>query len=175
MLDIETIGNQPDSAIIQIAAVYFDPNTGDTGSEFNGLVKSGPGRIERGTVLWWMQQPGGADLAAKIDKQGGDLGPIREEFGRFMRVCGCPEVPVYAHGAPFDFPILRNAYASVGQKAPWGYRDELCTRSYYRELGQLPEVSLPAGYVKHDAVSDCKLQIAQLVEARRRLGLVRAA
>jgi hypothetical protein len=173
MLDLETLSSQADAAIIQIAAVTFDLNTGHTGSTFDGLVKHGPGRVERGTFLWWMQQPGGAELAARVEKDGGELGPILEEFTSFLKVHGCPGVALYAHGAPFDFPVIRNAYAGCGLKQPWGYRDELCTRAYYRELGYVPEVPLPEGYVKHDALSDCKLQIAQLVEARRLLGMVK--
>lgn len=61
MIDIETLGNKPNSAILQIAAVSFDPTSGEMGNEFSVNIspksceKLGM-KIQASTVEWWMQQ-----------------------------------------------------------------------------------------------------------------------
>lgn len=185
MVDTETLATATDAAITQIAAVVFDLDTGDLlespgGSPgavgaFNVYVKTGFGVVQRSTALWWMQQRHGADFAKRVEIEGVDL---REALSRFSGWLSEPSrrgLPLYAHGAPFDFPVLRTSFEACEMVPPWSYRDELCCRAFYRELpgGRPPAVSEPAGFAKHDALSDCLLQIAQLVHARRLLGLVR--
>lgn len=181
MADTATLATATDAAITQIAAVVFDINTGviqpDT---FNVFVKTGFGVVQRSTALWWMQQRHGADFAKKVEAEGVDL---REALMRFTgwvaaaRTTPPPYLPLYAHGAPFDFPVLRASFEACEMVPPWSYRDELCTRAFYRELpgGKPPTVPDPPGYAQHDALSDCRKQAAQLVEARRLLGLVPGA
>ena len=59
MLDLETMGNTSDSAIIAIGACYFDPKTGKIEGEFykeislESAVKYG-GKVDPSTVVWWM-------------------------------------------------------------------------------------------------------------------------
>lgn len=174
MVDVETLASVTSAAITQIAAVVFDLDTGELGSDFDIFVKSGSGTVSRSTALWWMQQPSAAEFAAKVEARGIDLRDALLTFAGFVAAQG-KGVPMFAHGAPFDFPVLRSAYEACNQSAPWSYRQELCTRAFYREVGAVPEVAKPAGFVAHDALSDCKLQVAQLVEARRQLGLVKSA
>ena len=61
MIDIETLGRTSNAVIVQIAAVAFDPMTGETDGEFcinldpvdcqkNGLT------IDAETVLFWLKQ-----------------------------------------------------------------------------------------------------------------------
>lgn len=171
MLDLETLSSASDAAITQIAAVVFDLDTGELGVDFDVLVKSGPGRVDRGTALWWMQQKGAAEFAARVEKEGIELGEALQLLAGFVTAQG-KGVPLFAHGATFDFPVVASAAAACGLEMPWSFRDQNCCRPFYRELGRVPEVPPPAGYVKHDALSDCKMQVAQLVEARRRLGLI---
>ncbi|EAZ1146628.1 3'-5' exoribonuclease, partial [Salmonella enterica] len=35
MVDLETMGNGPYAPVISIGAVFFDPNTGETGEDFS--------------------------------------------------------------------------------------------------------------------------------------------
>lgn len=170
MVDIETLASGSSAAITQIAAVVFDLDTGVCAADFDILVKTGFGTLTRETALWWMRQPAANDFATRVESKGVDLREALLMFSGF--VTANKGLPLFAHGAPFDFPVLRTSYEAIEMAPPWGYRDELCCRGYYRELGGVPEVPLPEGYVKHDALSDCKLQVAQLVEARRQLGLV---
>ena len=61
MLDLETMGTGPDAAIIAIAAVEFDRETGKLGREFYEVVDlasamAAGSTVEASTILWWMQQ-----------------------------------------------------------------------------------------------------------------------
>lgn len=188
MVDTETLNTATDAAITQIAAVVFDLDTGlievapdgPGGSPgapdlFNAYVKNGFGTINRSTVMWWMGQKHGAEFANRIERLGVGLREALHHFGGWLSENGRAGLPLYAHGAPFDFPVLRSSFEACELVPPWSYRDELCCRAFYKELpgGRPPAVAEPAGYAKHDALSDCLLQIAQLVEARRLLGLVK--
>ncbi len=41
MIDLETMGKDPDAPIISIGAIFFDPQTGDMGPEFSKTYRSG--------------------------------------------------------------------------------------------------------------------------------------
>ncbi|EOJ4176574.1 3'-5' exoribonuclease, partial [Escherichia coli] len=38
MIDLETMGKNPDAPIISIGAIFFDPQTGDMGPEFSKTI-----------------------------------------------------------------------------------------------------------------------------------------
>src|SRR5690606_26070543 len=98
MLDLETLSSAPDAAITQIAAVVFNLDTGEIGPDFDVLVKSGPGRVERSTALWWMQQKGASEFAARVEKEGIELGEALQLFAGFVTMQG-KGTPLFAHGA----------------------------------------------------------------------------
>lgn len=61
MLDLETMGQGPDAAIVAIGAVSFDLEAGKLGSEFYTVVDltssvEAGGKMDPSTVLWWLQQ-----------------------------------------------------------------------------------------------------------------------
>ncbi|WP_414669201.1 3'-5' exoribonuclease domain-containing protein, partial [Escherichia coli] len=55
MIDLETMGKNPDAPIISIGAIFFDPQTGDMGPEFSKTIdlETAGGVIDRGTIKWW--------------------------------------------------------------------------------------------------------------------------
>ncbi|EFN5053554.1 3'-5' exoribonuclease, partial [Escherichia coli] len=58
MLDLETMGKNPDAPIISIGAIFFDPQTGDMGPEFSKTIdlETAGGVIDRDTIKWWLKQ-----------------------------------------------------------------------------------------------------------------------
>ncbi|HAM7740379.1 TPA: exonuclease, partial [Escherichia coli] len=52
MIDLETMGKNPDAPIISIGAIFFDPQTGDMGPEFSKTIdlETAGGVIDRGTI-----------------------------------------------------------------------------------------------------------------------------
>ncbi|NGI10233.1 exonuclease, partial [Escherichia coli] len=57
MLDLETMGKNPDAPIISIGAIFFDPQTGDMGPEFSKTIdlETAGGVIDRDTIKWWLK------------------------------------------------------------------------------------------------------------------------
>ncbi|HBP9762248.1 TPA: 3'-5' exoribonuclease, partial [Escherichia coli] len=56
MIDLETMGKNPDAPIISIGAIFFDPQTGEMGPEFSKTIdlETAGGVIDRDTIKWWL-------------------------------------------------------------------------------------------------------------------------
>ncbi len=164
MVDLETLDGGDSANIIQLGAVLFDPETGEVLSEFNQFVKDDSRDIDLSTVLWWMQQPLAASLAARVDADGVSIGKALVNLTEGLRGLkfGC----VWALPAAYDLPILKHAFKQCGLQPPWHYRQERCARTVIAESGI---TRTPAGSNTHDAVFDCKVQIADLIRARAAL------
>jgi hypothetical protein len=171
MFDLETLGKRTDAAITQISAAWFDPETGEIGGTFDGLIRNSGGTVDIDTVAWWLQQAHAPVLGAKLSdpSQAGDEAAVLAEFCAFVRVHGEP-ARVWAHGGTgFDFPILRSALDRHDLATPWGYRAPRDTRSLYDLApGGCPSVPVDETR-KHDAAYDCEVQVAQVCGALRAL------
>lgn len=160
MVDLETLGLEPAGVILSIGAVKFDPNSyGAPSSSFHIFVDPVDAqrvgmRIDASTVAWWLRQdePARKSLTRGL-KTAVDLPTA---LGVFSDWYNDAPGPIWGNGASFDLAILKTAYAAIGDKAPWGYRDERC----FRTLKNLaPEVAPPenAG-IAHDALDDARYQ-----------------
>ncbi|EFV7194683.1 exonuclease, partial [Shigella flexneri] len=58
MIDLETMGKNPDAPIISIGAIFFDPQTGDMGPEFSKTIdlETAGGVIDRDVIKRWLKQ-----------------------------------------------------------------------------------------------------------------------
>ncbi|HIH3247349.1 TPA: 3'-5' exoribonuclease domain-containing protein, partial [Escherichia coli] len=70
MIDLETMGKNPDAPIISIGAIFFDPQTGDMGPEFSKTIdlETAGGVIDRNTIKWWLKQSREAQSAIMTDE-----------------------------------------------------------------------------------------------------------
>ena len=176
MLDLETMGNKSNSAIISIGAVQFDIESGETGEEFYrrvdlqssldiGLVINGS------TIYWWLTQ---GNSAREEVAQGGDhithvLTDLTEWFNNYC-VNG---FKLWGNGARFDIGILEDAYVKMGYtEMPWGFRDERDLRTlvafapYIKD--KVVENNKGKGFLHHP-IRDCKLQIMYTSEIWRKI------
>lgn len=168
-LDLETMGNGPDAAIIAIGAVEFSLETGLLGQEFYEVVDlessvAAGGTITPSTVLWWMQQ---SDEARKVfERKGEQISLTLDHFtGWIYWLNGVRNVCLWGNGAAFDNVILRSAYERLGLKAPWNFWDDRC----FRTIKALhPEVEFVKSGVVHNALDDAKNQARYLIEVLRR-------
>jgi len=160
MVDLETLGNGPQSVIIAIGAVEFDPDVGAVSRMFEyridpqSCIDAGL-KMDASTVMWWMQQ---SDEARSVFKS--DLGPLVDALEDFAE--WYPKgAPLWGNGATFDNVILANAYKSVKLKQPWKYTDDRC----YRTLKNLlPHINQEAVGVKHNAVDDARYQALHAIK-----------
>jgi hypothetical protein len=158
MLDIETMGSESYSAIVSIAAVEFDIETGETGQTFkqniflDSCLKAGL-NVDGNTIMWWMSQSDEARNSL-VGIGISNLESALKSFSEFFHWDYC----VWGNSARFDCGILQNAYNKVGKKIPWDFRKERCVRTLVSFNPEL-KASIERDGVAHDALDDCLYQI----------------
>ncbi|EKB6284096.1 3'-5' exoribonuclease [Escherichia coli] len=130
MIDLETMGKNPDAPIASIGAVFFDPQTGEQGPEFSKIIDMGTcgGTVDISTIEWWLQRSGEARAAILADRIPLDDALLQlrefidENSGEFF-------VQVWGNGANFDNVILRRSYERQGIPCPWRYTNDRDVRT----------------------------------------------
>lgn len=160
MLDLETLGTAPGSAILSVGAVALDPETGELGPQFHEKVKLASATaagltVDADTIVWWMGQSEEARRAVFFDPQTLPLYDVLQMFSNWLSRLDQDEVRVWGNGAAFDNVLLREAYAKLGLPAPWKHWNDRC----YRTLKNLrPDVKLTRLGTHHDALDDAVSQ-----------------
>ncbi|MEC5312305.1 exonuclease, partial [Escherichia coli] len=162
MIDLETMGKNPDSPIISIGAIFFDPQTGDMGPEFSKTIdlETAGGVIDRDTIKWWLKQSREAQSAIMTDEIPLDDALLQlrefidENSGEFF-------VQVWGNGANFDNTILRRSYERQGIPCPWRYYNDRDVRTIV-ELGKAIDfdarTAIPFEGERHNALDDARYQ-----------------
>lgn len=165
MLDIETIGVRPTSAIVQIGACYFDRETGQIGETFT--VNIDPmDRHECGfttddsTIDWWKDQSKEAREA--VFSNGVTYREALDKFADFLQ----RGEYMWSH-ATFDAPIVCNAFVTLGIKLPIHYRGMRDIRTLI-DLADHHTGKVRGG-IHHNALDDCRFQVGYVVEAINKL------
>lgn len=168
MVDLETMGTAPGSAIVSIGAVAFDPAAGTLGEEFYRTIdliscqRAGL-TIDPATVQWWMRQSDEAraqlfrpDAERLADALGWFASWFRRQRGKY----------IWGHGANFDEPLLSWAMRAAHVVVPWEYWDARCTRTLFALTGEKPD---RAKGVHHNALDDAKAQAEAAIRAYKKL------
>ncbi|WP_000630528.1 3'-5' exonuclease, partial [Escherichia coli] len=162
MIDLETMGKNPDAPIISIGAIFFDPQTGDMGPEFSKTIDldTAGGVIDRDTMKWWLKQSREAQSAIMTDEIPLDDALLQlrefidENSGEFF-------VHVWGNGANFDNTILRRSYERQGSPCPWRYYNDRDVRTIV-ELGKAIDfdarTAIPFEGERHNALDDARYQ-----------------
>ncbi|EKJ4636737.1 3'-5' exoribonuclease [Escherichia coli] len=162
MIDLETMGKNPDAPIISIGAIFFDPQTGDMGPEFSKTVdlETAGGVIDRDAIKWWLKQSREAQSAIMTDEIPLDDALLQlrefidENSGEFF-------VQVWGNGANFDNVILRRSYERQGIPCPWRYCNDRDVRTIV-ELGKAIDfdarTAIPFEGERHNALDDARYQ-----------------
>lgn len=163
MLDLETFGNKPGSAIVSIGAVQFDINTGKLGKEFYVNVNPSSslyygGTVDGSTLMWWMDQ---SDESRKALMKGQvPLKLALEKFTEFYKSCG-KGIRVWGNGSVFDNVILSSAYNATMMRKPWPYNADCDMRTIVAVGGGILGVKI-TDYkrvgIHHNALDDAKFQ-----------------
>ncbi|EKY6236981.1 3'-5' exoribonuclease [Escherichia coli] len=130
MIDLETMGKNPDAPIASIGAVFFDPQTGETGPEFSKIIDMDTcgGTVDISTIKWWLKQSREAQSAILTDEIPLDDALLQfrefidENSGEFF-------VQVWGNGANFDNVILRRSYERQEIPCPWCYTNDRDVRT----------------------------------------------
>lgn len=165
MLDLETMGNGPNAAIIAIGAVFFDYENEQLGESFYETISlqssvNGGGEIDASTVIWWLQQTDSARKAVTTGQE--PMQFVLELFSEWIAKNQDGEpVKMWGNGAAFDNVILALAYNRHHIPQPWHYQNDRC----YRTLKALfPQIEYKQTGTKHIAIDDAINQAAHLIE-----------
>lgn len=182
MLDLETMGNGNNAAVVAIGACEFDPHGEDVSilatSRFyqqislESAVTAGM-QMDPSTVLWWLKQ---SDAARKSTFEGENIVPIGIACHQFAQWVAAVErnpkdIRVWGNGATFDNIIIRSAFKAVGLPLPWEFRGDRC----YRTIADLlPKARQPA-YVRsgtaHNALDDAVTQALYLQQCYKAMAI----
>ncbi|WP_447863618.1 3'-5' exoribonuclease domain-containing protein [Kluyvera sichuanensis] len=168
MVDLETMGKKSNAPIVSIGAVFFNPNTGNTGAEFYTAVSLESAMLhggvpDAGTIIWWLKQsPEARSAIAMADTM--TLINALELFSDFIseNSDAGSDVQVWGNGASFDNVILRSSYDRANIECPWKFRNDRDVRTM-TELGKAiginPRYDIPFDGDMHNALSDARHQV----------------
>ena len=190
MIDSETLGLEPNNAIVQLALTPFSPigmglfttsfrkHTGLSLVLKINLKVEGQGRdIDEGTLKWWH------------DKNKANIHLLTEgkatipDMIRLVNMLLYKESHVWANSPTFDIALLKscyNQYKEVAGSWPVHFRNEWDVRTCSKMAGLSHKFLQPiydqsnlywgtSEGQSHDALIDCFTQVYQVQEAYRRL------
>jgi len=160
MVDLETMGNGPNAAIVQIGACYFSLSNGTIGKTFlvnvnlESVMANGA-LVDASTILWWLGQSKeaqnsilGIEEFQNVETKDEDA--ALKEFNEFV----APAKHIWSH-ATFDFVILMNAMRRLNIRTTFNYKSERDIRTL---VGLLPKgvdlTQIERTGLRHNALAD---------------------
>jgi Fe-S cluster biosynthesis and repair protein YggX len=170
MLDIETLGTLPETVILTIGAVKFDPYTLTVPT--HGLYikpdvdeQIAKGRhVDEATLQWWMNQAEDVREEALSMDDRISVEQMYKELNKFL----VGATNVWAQGPVFDMVILGNIYRQYGWPTPWQYWQVRDSRTLFGVHGD-PREKNKAGL--HNALEDCVSQAQAVQQVYKKLGI----
>lgn len=172
MIDLETWGTLPGSALRSIGAVTFSPY-GDRHTEQTFYANIDRASCENAglsvndeTVKWWSSQ----SLASqsRLEDNCRPLRDVVHEFAKWWQSVG--GTYVWSNGANFDEVLWRVAAERVNHGTPWKYWNVRDTRTCWH-LARLNPKAVPFEGVQHDAIADARHQAKCVTQAYSMLGI----
>ncbi|WED23489.1 3'-5' exoribonuclease [Vibrio sp. JC009] len=167
MLDLETMGNGSNAAIVSIGAVVFNPFTGELGADFEEVVNLNSSAyysdIDASTVTWWLTQSEEARAIFQRDTKKSSLKDALLELNQWFADLGeSKEIQVWGNGSGFDNVILNNAFKAVRIRphiSHWNDRDVRTIVEMGRSILTIdPKTTLTREGTHHSALDDAMFQ-----------------
>lgn len=163
MIDIETLGLDYNSVVIQIAAVKFDWDGSiieifDRKLNHKEQLEKGC-TVNQSTVDWWKKQ--NTEILKDILEKAEPTENVLRDFCSFIS-----KRDIIWSSANFDIPILTHILSKYGMQTPWYYWDckDVRTLSWMANIN--PKLDYAYSKEKtHNAVDDCKFQIKYCCDA----------
>ncbi|MHA0989012.1 3'-5' exonuclease [Enterobacter ludwigii] len=179
MVDIEAFGKKADSPVVSIGAAFFDPSTGNTGSEFYKVISlesamASGGVPDASTIIFWLK----ASPEARSELVMDDAIPLDDallqlnEFIAENAANGAESVQVWGNGATYDNVLLEASYDRTGIPCPWKFwnnRDVRTIVELGKAIGCKPRYEIPFEGEPHKAISDALHQVKYVSAIWQRL------
>lgn len=181
MLDVETLGVDPDCVVLSIGIVFFnlvDEDDYETLDDFNRsfyVALNTQDQIDNGrsvtfsTIKWWKEQNVQAQAVFKeceeVERRSlsnaAILGNINSQFG------DCKDICLWGNGSGFDNPIFNSLLKTYGLDNPFRFWNDNDLRTLKRMAGA-PKLDIVRG-TYHNALEDAKYQVLAAQEYHRRV------
>lgn len=176
MIDLETMGNSADAAILSIGACAMSAELGIGSAIYRPVslassIAAG-GVVDASTVLWWAGQGDKARATlGQCDDTGMEITTALAELMLWMDQLGPKkERRVWGNGADFDLPILASAIRRSGFDVPWHHWNSRCYRTLKSLHRQIPQPEREG--IHHHAMDDAMHQARHWVEIMRGTSVV---
>lgn len=164
MVDIETLGNNSNSVLVQLAACYFDRATGEVGDKFQCAIDIEDsfqyGEVDGSTLKFWFGQK--QETIAKVMLGDQKLKNVIKGFKAFSDKADC----IWSH-ATFDWVILNNKLRDLFD-TNLNYRGARDLRTLF-DLADVDVKAIPFHGAQHDSMDDCLHQVKCAVVAFNKL------
>lgn len=166
VLDLETMGNRPTSAIAAIGCVRIE-SMEITGRFYRVVDLDSSLRVgltvDGSTIAWWLRQS--AEARQAVAEPGARLFEALLDLSEFMGADPDRKpnqrALLWGNGSSFDNVILGNAYDAHHLPRPWMFRNDRDIRTL---LAIYPEAKLlQFEGVKHHALADAEHEAKQLL------------
>jgi hypothetical protein len=170
MLDIETLGTDPDCVILTLGAVKFNPFSEQ--EPYDALyIKFAVdeqlelGRsIEQGTLDWWNKQDPAIRDEAMSDDGRIPLSECLADLNRFL--VGVKDI--WAQGPTFDITILENLYKQMLVPRPWNFWQIRDSRTLFGVHGDPRDKNRASA---HNALEDAYSQAQAMQTIYKQVGI----
>jgi hypothetical protein len=176
MVDLETFGLTPDSAILTLGATEFSlDGSKQLGEKFHvgfTFEDQQDRRFDTSVFKWWLEQSEAArqSLAGRVGMR--TLRAGLEMFQSYLMNRCCHQTRslcVWANKINFDLAILEHAYGTLGVNRPWYYRNVRDYHTMRAEFGEDSDAA-PKNDQAHDALADAIWQAETLQNLYARIG-----
>lgn len=153
MIDIETLGSNPSSPVIQIGLVYFTRQgitlQSQVSIDFDDALKYG--EVDGSTIKFWLEQPKISQESLFVNQK-----PMKEAMEAIVKLIDGQNANFYWAHATFDFPIIQSLCRKLGIKYPLPYKRCLDLRTL-EMLAGYPKWEERKG-IHHNALADAVYQ-----------------
>jgi len=158
MIDLETLGTQPDCVILTLGGIKFNPYNKEEPAKglylrLNVDEQTSMNRsVDDGTLEWWGKQPKEIQDEALGEEGRTSVSDSLSQLNKWL--IGCDEI--WCQGPAFDMVILENLYRQMKQPLPWNFWQVRDSRTLFSMMPQDPRKAIRTD--AHNALADCYYQ-----------------
>ena len=174
MIDIETLGTSPDSVVLSVGMVRFNPVSLSVAEahcfsiDIQAQLDIGR-KINGGTLIWWMDKPEKAlMLREQIAPSGTPPLDIEKALSAIHSVAKKAH-RIWGNGVGFDNTIIHSLGRDFAAFDVWPYWNDRCFRTFARLFD--PEAKLRPAQADHNPLEDAKLQMRWMAAIVEQHGL----
>jgi len=173
MIDLETLGVEPNSVILTLGAIKFDPFSaaephGELYLKLNTEEQESLGReIDDNTLAWWAKQ---SDSVKNEALSEGDRISVSEFLKEINKFCvGLDNL--WCQGPLFDYAMLQNLYRQAGEPCPWNFWQIRDSRTLFAMMPQDPRKQIQEEL--HNALADSYYQAKCVQQTYKHFGVTK--